>query len=215
MKNLLLLFSILFLTFTGCKDKCKDTNCLNSGICVDGTCHCPEGFSGDNCKIEDPCRTTNCLNNGVCNDGNCDCPTGYEGANCENTIATRFLGTYDVICNGTLDIDGNNKDFVDEPAIVKIYQGEKLDEIIIYTELLSISDQIPMLVDAIAEVEGAEYDLDATPESINVSLGGIDINLDFVVDGSGILTENDTILTSEIIFSGDLSGTIDCIGTKR
>lgn len=215
MKHIFTILLLFSLTLFGCKDKCKDINCENDGICVDGTCHCPEGFSGESCTIEDPCRTTNCLNDGECVDGTCDCPTGYTGESCQNTVATKFLGTYDVICNGTLNINGNNENFVDEPAIAKIYQGEKLDEIIIYTELLSISSQIPMVVDAVAEVDGAEYDLDATPEAINVSLGGININLNFVVDGTGVLTELDSILTSEIIFSGDLTGTIDCVGTKR
>jgi len=37
----------------------------------------------------------------------------------------------------------------------------------------------------------------------------------FVVDGTGKLSEQDTILTSDILFSGDLSGTIHCVGTKK
>lgn len=38
------------------KDQCKDTVCENGGICVDGSCYCPEGFSGPNCEVEDPCH---------------------------------------------------------------------------------------------------------------------------------------------------------------
>ena len=212
MKKILLIFSILFIVITGCKDKCEDINCLNNGICIDGACHCQDGFSGEDCKIEDPCRTLNCLNGGDCESGVCDCPTGYTGANCEHTVATKFLGTYDIICNGTLDIDGTDKDFVNEPGVAKIYQGEKTDEIIIYTTLNMITDEIPMTVDATAEVDGNEYNLDATAKTIDVNIG-INVNLNFLVDGSGILS-GDT-LTSEIIFTGDLNGTIDCVGIKQ
>lgn len=43
-----------------CKsDPCDDTNCLNDGICVDGTCECPDGYSGPNCEIVDECHEAN------------------------------------------------------------------------------------------------------------------------------------------------------------
>jgi hypothetical protein len=34
------------------QDSCEDVSCLNNGVCVEGTCICPEGFSGPNCEIE-------------------------------------------------------------------------------------------------------------------------------------------------------------------
>jgi len=30
---------------------CENTICLNAGICTDGTCECPEGFTGIHCEI--------------------------------------------------------------------------------------------------------------------------------------------------------------------
>lgn len=33
------------------QDGCEDTVCQNGGICVEGTCVCPEGFSGPDCSI--------------------------------------------------------------------------------------------------------------------------------------------------------------------
>ncbi len=40
-------------------DNCTDVTCQNNGICVDATCHCPDGFSGTHCEIEDPCHLAN------------------------------------------------------------------------------------------------------------------------------------------------------------
>ncbi|WP_158537845.1 calcium-binding EGF-like domain-containing protein [Flavobacterium sp. AG291] len=33
-------------------DLCASTNCQNGGECIDGTCHCPEGYYGVNCETE-------------------------------------------------------------------------------------------------------------------------------------------------------------------
>ena len=35
-----------------CTKPCDNTLCMNDGVCVDGTCLCPEGFYGDNCEFE-------------------------------------------------------------------------------------------------------------------------------------------------------------------
>lgn len=55
-KNLFLLPALLFAAFltttmTSCGDNCKDVEC-NTGICVDGTCECPDGYEGTNCEIQ-------------------------------------------------------------------------------------------------------------------------------------------------------------------
>ena len=250
MKKILLLLSIILFTLNSCKDNCKDINCLNYGICVDGTCDCPEGYSGEKCEINDcdditcenngvcvngecrcpegysgdnceiappppPCENVICENGGVCDNGTCNCPDGYEGTNCENTASKKFQGEYNVICNGVLDIDGTNQNFVDEPAIVKIYQGEKSDEIIMYVELEMVTDAIPMVVEAEGEVDGLEYEMDPTQEIINVSVAGVGINLSFIVSATGELSEDFQTLESDVVFSGDLNGTINCVGVKQ
>lgn len=92
------IFSLLLcLTFYSCKkemnepDLCENIACLNGGFCENGTCNCPEGFTGDNCEIEvivDPCAGIECLNEGICEDGACDCPEGFTGEFCEIEIDT-------------------------------------------------------------------------------------------------------------------------------
>lgn len=45
---------------------CENVECLNGGVCTDGTCDCPEGFSGEFCEIElDICETQLCFSSRV------------------------------------------------------------------------------------------------------------------------------------------------------
>jgi len=49
-------FSVLalgaMLTFSSCKDECKDVTCNNGGTCVTGSCECTTGYEGTNCETE-------------------------------------------------------------------------------------------------------------------------------------------------------------------
>jgi hypothetical protein len=56
-------FFIVLSLLTACSDPCDDTVCLNGGACSDGTCVCPDGFTGENCQ-------TTVSNNGGNNGGN-------------------------------------------------------------------------------------------------------------------------------------------------
>ncbi|XP_050417586.1 fibropellin-1 [Patella vulgata] len=69
-----------------CKDPCDDVECLNNGVCVNGICNCPCGFSGADCGV-DLCATKLCQNNGTCvseaGGVSCKCEDGFTGDNCE------------------------------------------------------------------------------------------------------------------------------------
>ena len=94
---------LLTLLIASCKpDPCNDIWCLNNGTCVDGTCLCEGGFSGERCEIQDLCYEVDCQNGGTCVEGTCDCPDAWEGARCETLAREKFLGTYNITqtCDG-------------------------------------------------------------------------------------------------------------------
>ncbi|MEZ4721090.1 MAG: calcium-binding EGF-like domain-containing protein [Flavobacteriales bacterium] len=51
--NKLLLFLLLAVSslFFSC-NKCKEVECKNDGVCVDGICDCPDAFTGDQCSLQ-------------------------------------------------------------------------------------------------------------------------------------------------------------------
>ncbi|MCD8528476.1 MAG: hypothetical protein LRY27_00485 [Chitinophagales bacterium] len=51
MKKLLPIFLILIAAISGCKDACKDVQCVN-GSCDDGTCICEAGYEGTTCDTQ-------------------------------------------------------------------------------------------------------------------------------------------------------------------
>ena len=46
------LLSLSFASLPGCSDPCEDTSCINGGVCFDGDCDCPIGFTGVDCRSE-------------------------------------------------------------------------------------------------------------------------------------------------------------------
>ena len=50
--NKLISFLFKILLFSAC-DPCKDVVCLNEGICLDGTCLCPDFYEGADCGTEE------------------------------------------------------------------------------------------------------------------------------------------------------------------
>lgn len=118
--------SIFLISLQSCSDKCESVACLNDGLCVDGTCECPPGYtgtycqfcppgySGTDCATYDSCYNVTCQNGGTCISGTCDCPPGYTGTFCENqqtpismTINKMELTTYPMANSSGFNWDWN------------------------------------------------------------------------------------------------------------
>lgn len=103
---------------SGCEDdRCATRSCENGGVCIDGFCDCPPGFTGANCELSlDPCdrkdcdpnQSSNCVSNGE--DARCICKDGFEGERCTRAWTSKFLRRYEVdeIC------DGNDQNYFSE-----------------------------------------------------------------------------------------------------
>ena len=66
------MFALLFtiVSTQSCTDKCDGVNCQNGGACVDGTCNCPDGYSGASCEVEDRAKFIGTYNlSEICNSG--------------------------------------------------------------------------------------------------------------------------------------------------
>lgn len=125
MKNLFLaLLPLLFVAtvFSSCQkdpvtapDPCANISCFNGGVCQNGTCDCPPGFSGAQCQIADPCHNITCLNGGTCVNGNCDCPPGYSGSDCGTALTpvSMTITRIDVTNYPTLQSNGGGWDVSD------------------------------------------------------------------------------------------------------
>ncbi len=103
MKNIskMIIISLTMILVMGC-DPCANTNCQNGGVCDNGKCDCPPGYSGSQCQNYNPCYNVTCQNGGTCVNGNCNCPTGYYGSNCQFRSACYFDNT------GTISIYNNS-----------------------------------------------------------------------------------------------------------
>jgi hypothetical protein len=100
----------MMLAAMGCREEpCEGVECLNDGICIDGLCDCPEGFTGSRCEVNlDPCLIKDCVNADTCfvNNQNvalCVCNDGFEGDRCDSTWSQKYQGRFEVTesCNNS------------------------------------------------------------------------------------------------------------------
>jgi len=50
LSNWALGLSLIITLLSACKEPCEEITCENGGACIEGTCECPEGFSGEFCE---------------------------------------------------------------------------------------------------------------------------------------------------------------------
>ena len=182
--QLALSVSLLCLVFA-CSDPCDDLDC-GTGICNDGTCDCPDGFSGVNCEIEDLCFDAMC-NNGSCNSdtGACECNEGYEGTNCESLVIAKFVGTWvstDFNCDGDL-----------EPVTFIFEQGATITDLRFY------------------DLEDDDIVFNVNYDGNNLTIPEQEAD-DVTVSGSGDLTDP-TMMSLNFLVVDDIGDQYNCSGT--
>lgn len=159
MNSLQLFFlSLLLVLSIGCEpDPCEDVQC-GSGACVEGSCHCPDGYLGVNCEIElcfgvvcsngvcDPLtESCNCdpnyygegcnvlCVNGEFENGACNCSEGYEGLTCETEIRARLLKAWDADEWTSAPDLGEAAVPGQLPGIIRFKEGFSILEVELYT----------------------------------------------------------------------------------
>ncbi len=126
-----------------------------------------------------------------------------------------FEGDYDLKSSGSINFFIGDTTFTNEPGIAIIKKGDSEDELFIYVETKYITDVAPLGVYAKATIEDNTYKMEARNMAITINLGGTPLSLTFNVDASGTLSDDEKTLTSEVVFSGGITGTMTSVGTKK
>ncbi|GAB4384357.1 MAG: hypothetical protein Kow0075_16390 [Salibacteraceae bacterium] len=139
--------------------------CLNGAECEDGTCICPDGFSGTNCEIEDLCITQNPdCKHGDCVEGECDCHTNYYGEKCADKCVN---GTYNSgVCECNTGFEGPS---------CETYSREKYLGAYTYTSGCKTGTLLTSII--------SEYDDEAFPERVSIT----NLSTDKDTDGYGVV----------------------------
>jgi hypothetical protein len=147
----MLVFALLQLN--SCKkDPCETVICLNGGICDDGLCDCPDGYSGTQCETYDECFGIVCLNDGVCLNGICNCPDGYAGPDCSQQITPNKIKINKIVVKDFSSTDnGAGWDLTSGADIYpEIYDPQNN---LLYSSSTYFSDANPQI----------DYDFDCSP----------------------------------------------------
>jgi hypothetical protein len=92
-------FVVVFRNTTNCT-----TMCGSREHCVDGHCHCREGFRGNKCEVA--VCPDECSGNGICRKGSCLCDIGYSGIDCATReLLTEGLPSYEYFPSQTPHIE--------------------------------------------------------------------------------------------------------------
>lgn len=135
---------------------------------------------------------------------------------CKKKAYENFEGTYTINSTGSINYTIGDTTFTSEPGSVVIKQGEEDDEIFMYVETNFVTSIAPLGVSATAKVDGDSYTMNEENLAINLDLDlGIPLSLPFKVNATGTLSDDKQTLTSEIVFSGGITGTMTSVGTKK
>jgi hypothetical protein len=184
---------------SGCvDDRCATRSCENGGVCIDGFCDCPPGFTGTNCELSlDPCdrqacdpnRSSSCVSNGE--EARCICKDGFEGERCAQAWTTKFLRRYEVdeICNGT-----------DQNFFSQIVEGPRFKQLTIQ----NFHNQTSAIESARIVAEMVTSNVAKYNDQF-MTFGKVDGSVNYLDDGQLALSY--TIITD--------TDTLDCVATYK
>ena len=162
------------------------------------------------CK--DACEDVTCQNGGTCDDGTCICADGYSGTNCETAENAKFVGNYDMLCNGAISanipgIIDTTINIVDQPATATITAGSGPTDLNLETNVTFAGQTLD--VNASGSADGSTFALNDT--SINI-LGFVTVT----IGGDGSLSADGNTLTVDLDVAGTgITGDITCVGDKQ
>lgn len=124
MKKLLIITSLAFMFLSACRDPCKDVACYNNGYCTDGTCSCPVGAEGADCKTETRMKYMGIYKGTYIEDG-----ISYPNSNITVSVEAwqpivRFkVGNMSVLLNTATNFDVESQQLYDGVNLIQIQSG--------------------------------------------------------------------------------------------
>ena len=220
---LFILLSVLVLS-SCVVDECETIVCLNDGICENGTCECPVGFSGPTCAVvgTGDCADIACENGGTCISGACDCPDGFTGEFCQIEIQNDPCA--DIECENGGTCDDGTCDCPDnyEGTLCQSLEREKFIGSYDVTDMCSNGNfTYVMNISAGSSNDrvnisnlgnfGSNVTISATIDGTDIAFSDSDDGFTFVGDGF----INQETLTFGYESSGGYSITCSSVGTKQ
>ena len=172
----------------------------------------------------DACSDVAC-NYGTCVDGTCLCDAGYEGANCDVAINDRFIGTWELPCEGDINVSlAGNIAVPPFSSTIEIESNGNPSEIKLDFVIPLVNQSITL----VGVVDGNDVNFEeqtiVIPESVvnsALSLAGVNLpislgDIPITITGVGTYSELNEELLVDITIDGGilLNGLINCVGVK-
>ncbi|MBL6876455.1 MAG: hypothetical protein ISR01_06650 [Chitinophagales bacterium] len=164
---------------------------------------------------KDKCADLNC-NFGTCVEGSCECDEGFEGDDCSVASNEKFLGDWELPCQGVIDIPvaGGSQEIPTQTTVITVDAGGNPDQISLEFTIPFINQDIVITGIVVGDEVVFDEQEFGIPGDVIEQLVGFPISLTIEISGTGTLT-NDEMLVNLFIDGGALAqGEINCIGVR-
>jgi hypothetical protein len=166
-------------------------------------------------KDEDKCADVNC-NFGTCVEGTCQCDEGYEGDDCSIASNEKFLGDWELPCDGEIDIPlaGGVQAIPTQTTVITVDAGGNPNQISLEFTIPFVNQDIIITGTVVGDEVVFDTQEFVIPGDIIEQLVGFAIPLTIEISGTGTLI-NDELLVDLFIDGGALAqGEVNCIGVR-